>query len=114
MVLRYHRVVAADAFNEAAIARTARVSDDDAIEGPLFGAAPRQANFDGHESSSLLISRSRFESARTQCGEPVPQQALLPELGHLLHHPAHLLVLFQELVDVLNRGAGTAGDAPPP
>jgi hypothetical protein len=51
MILRDHRVVAADAFDETAIARAARISDDDTIEWPLLGAATRQSNFDGHRSS---------------------------------------------------------------
>src|SRR5437867_13398434 len=58
MVLGHHRVVAADTFDEAPVARAARIRNDDAIEGPLLGAATRQSDLDGHGCSSLLISKS--------------------------------------------------------
>src|SRR5262249_27943631 len=40
-----HRVVGAQLFDKAAVARAARVGDDDRIERPLFGAAASEPDF---------------------------------------------------------------------
>src|SRR5690606_30937463 len=51
IVLGEQRVVAADAFDEAAIARAARIGDDDLVIGALFRTAARQANGGSHDVS---------------------------------------------------------------
>src|SRR5690606_34236573 len=43
-VFRQHRVVAADALDELAVARAVRVSDDDVVVGALLNAAAGQTN----------------------------------------------------------------------
>src|SRR3546814_1058388 len=45
-----------------------------------------------------------------QALDAVTHQAFLPELRHLLHHPPHFLVAFEQLVDFLDAGAGARGD----
>src|SRR5690242_5326995 len=57
--------------------------------------------------------RSAAEAAGQEAGEPVPLQALLPELGGPLHHVGHILMLLQEAVHLLDCGARAAGDASP-
>ena len=49
IVLGEQRVVAADTFDEAAIARAARVSDDDLVIGTLFRTAASEANSSSHD-----------------------------------------------------------------
>src|SRR5579863_162108 len=48
-----HRVVGAELFDEAAVARAARIRDDDAVIGPLLGAAAREPDLQCHEAASL-------------------------------------------------------------
>ncbi len=43
-ILRQQGVVGAELLDEAAVARVAAVGDDDAVIGPLLGAAPGEAN----------------------------------------------------------------------
>ena len=43
-ILRQQRIVAAELLDEAAVARSAAVGDDDAVIGPLLGAATSEAN----------------------------------------------------------------------
>ena len=51
VILGEQRVVAAEALDEAAIARAARVCDDDLVIGALFRTAARQANGGSHDYS---------------------------------------------------------------
>src|SRR6185437_3791899 len=46
MLLRQHRVIGAELFDEASVARAAAVRHHDLIEGPLLGAGPRHANLE--------------------------------------------------------------------
>ena len=48
---------------------------------------------------------TEIEGARRHAGQSVAHDALFDLLIHLFHHPAHLLVLFDDAVDILNRGA---------
>src|SRR3546814_5805694 len=48
VVLGEKRVVIADPLDEAAVARAARIGDDDAVIGTLLGAAARQTNAECH------------------------------------------------------------------
>jgi len=48
VVLGLQRIEGADPLDEAAVARHARVGDDDAIERPLLGAAAGETDFQGH------------------------------------------------------------------
>src|SRR6185312_11611510 len=45
IVLLQHRVIGAELLDEAPVARASAVRHHDLIEGPLFGAGPRHANF---------------------------------------------------------------------
>ncbi len=47
-------VVEADALDEAAIARHARIGDDDVVEGAVLGSAAGHAN-DDHEANFLRL-----------------------------------------------------------
>src|SRR6266481_2655359 len=51
-----HRVVGPELFDEAAVARAARVGDDDAVIRALFGTAARQADLQRH--SAFLCYRN--------------------------------------------------------
>src|SRR5579864_9474126 len=57
-----HRVVGAELFDEAAVARTARVRHHDGVERPLLGAAAGHANLEAHGSPFWLL---REEGAAT-------------------------------------------------
>src|SRR3954462_14967394 len=65
------------------------------------------------------MSEELVEAARSvkpgaalhQAREMALQHALLPELLDLFHHPAHLLELLEQPVDLLNRGARAGSDA---
>src|SRR5579872_4221002 len=56
VVARQHRIVGADLFEKAPVARAARVGDDDAVERPLFRAAPREPDLQRHARSSPSLS----------------------------------------------------------
>src|SRR5579862_4784525 len=62
-ILCFERIEGADLLDETAVARHARIGDDDAIERPLFSAATRETNFQRHWFSflrqSFLASFSR-------------------------------------------------------
>src|SRR3954451_2827377 len=47
-----HRVVGADLLDEAAVARRARVGDDDGVERALLGATTGKADLQGHDGFS--------------------------------------------------------------
>jgi hypothetical protein len=48
VLLRLEGIEGADLFDEAAVARHARVGDDDAVERALLGAGARETDFQGH------------------------------------------------------------------
>ena len=48
-------IVTADFLDELAIARSARIGDDDAVVRALLRAVTGQANFDCHEDELLLL-----------------------------------------------------------
>src|SRR3546814_1325373 len=50
-------------------------------------------------------------AAAHQAAEAAAQHPLLPHLLHPLHDAVGILVLLQQLVHVLHRGAGAGGDA---
>src|SRR5574340_41976 len=56
VVVRLQGIVGPDPLDEPAVARHARVGDDDAVEGALFGARAREADFQGHIYSSFPSS----------------------------------------------------------
>src|SRR4051794_13274842 len=55
------RIERAETLDEAAVARHARVGDDDAVEWTLFGAAAGESDFEGH----WFVS---FQSIVSECG----------------------------------------------
>src|SRR5579864_190996 len=57
MALVEHRIVGAELFEEASVARAARIRHHDAVEWALLGAAARHANFETHEFSLLWCRR---------------------------------------------------------
>src|SRR5690606_30486351 len=72
MVLRQHRVVAAEPLDEAAVTGCGRLGDDDPIEGTLFRAAAGEANLQGHVLSTpgeLRRNRLLFEPSLRAAGE---------------------------------------------
>src|SRR5690606_23721472 len=78
MVLRHHRVVVADVLDEAAVARAARVGDDDAVVGALLGAAAGQADLQGH-GLLLAFFLQKFGSGVCQWkGLPPPMRPPRP------------------------------------
>ena len=134
VVLRQHRVVGAQHLDEAAVARAARIGDDDAVERALLGAAARQTNSHAHAvgpflffscaadlsspwSSSFVVRLSAAAASRAaacRAAAAAAEQAALAHLADLLHHRRHLLMLLQQAVDVLHRRARAGGDAPAP
>ena len=56
VILGQQRIVEADLLDEAAVARKARIRDDDRIMRPLLGAAPRQSDFQSHVLGSFCCS----------------------------------------------------------
>src|SRR5579859_1525016 len=60
MILLDHRVVGADPLDETAVARAARVGDDDAVERPLLGAAARQPDLEAHVRSFSFKNLSSY------------------------------------------------------
>src|SRR3546814_19474587 len=75
VVLGEKRVVIADPLDEAAVARAARIGDDDAVIGTLLGAAARQTNAECHcvpssffySSPQRRLGRSEERRVGTEC-----------------------------------------------
>src|ERR1700730_9389093 len=59
------------------------------------------------EASSWSTGATAAHAGRQQPGETVPTEPLLTQLGDLLHHMRHVLILLQQPVDLGHRGAGT-------
>ena len=76
VVLRQDRIPGADDLDEAAVAREARVGDDDAIERALLGAGAGETDFQGHRFSSFVRVRvKRFISfSAVRAGRGIPRR----------------------------------------
>src|SRR5258708_10771410 len=71
MVLAQHRVIGADLLDEAAVARAARVGDDDRVEGALLGAAACQSDLESHGCPFDALCQSVSFKRALECNRTV-------------------------------------------
>src|SRR5215510_8511947 len=89
MLARQQRVVGAELLDEAAIARAARIGDDDVEERPLLGAVT------GHTNSkhSVSFEISAREAGRRHHASEAAHESLLSEFVDAFQHLEHVGVL---------------------
>src|SRR6185312_8564321 len=107
------RVVAADRLDEAAVARAARVGDDDAIQGLFFPPNAAETNSHGHGTMLLRDEGDHLRRAHRASGKSGPHPGLtLPAehhsrrpsfLVHALHCLLHIAELVEQTVDLADR-----------
>src|SRR6185312_9167895 len=115
------RVVAADRLDEAAVARAARIGDDDAIQGLLFPPNAAETNSHGHGTMLLRDECAHLRRAHRVSGRSGPHPGLtLPAeqhsgrpsfLVHALHCLLHIAELVEQTVHLADRPTGALRDA---
>jgi hypothetical protein len=70
VVLGEQRIIGADLLDEAAVARRARIGDDDTVIGTLLGATARQADRYGHVLLPSLFQKTDVCVTQRKLGSP--------------------------------------------